>query len=158
MPDPYRELNRKLSDIAGSIDRLKSEVSKLASGSSRSAREDRAQSKRLPVDVDLLTDEEIDELRFLMAHEGSLCESSKQRVEAHGDKMLGMYVEMERLGLISSAMGVPCINLNPTAYWAVEKHDQVKSARARDEWRERIWLLGSSVLCLVIGWLLGKLG
>lgn len=150
MPDPY-------SGISKSIDKVASAVDKLKKSEDTSIRSSERASRRSPVDVDLLTFEEVEELRALVKHEGSLAEFAESRIEDGGPKVEGMYGEFDRLGLCSSANGVPVI-LSPMAHWAVEKSDQRARERDAERAAQRRHDYAIAVLTTIVGGVLAIVG
>lgn len=151
MADPYAKLER-------SIDGVASAVKSLDRTSSKTTRELQREQKRHAFDVDLLTSEEVDELRRLIRHKGQLETYSSTRIKEGGERVRGMYLELGKIGAVTVDMEGVCVFLSPMAYWAVEKHEQRERDRNRaveNQWRHDFCIAGFSAF---VGGLLGILG
>lgn len=133
----------------------------------------RATRKRPYVNVDALTQSEIDELRAAIA-EGSPVKTA-QRI-ADDPTLVGMYEELSSLGLVETATdmdGAFCLAfVSPLGIWAVEKREllDAEEAAARErQWRherEMTWItalaglagavIGSVLTVALTYWLLPK--
>lgn len=110
--------------------------------------------------IDLLTDEEIEELRILTS--GTDAEFARAR-EVEGDELhQGMYLQFQELGLIECVKylggNFAYFGHSPKAEWAVRHHDRkAVEAKARQEAEERRHreTLRSSRWNIVLGWVLG---
>lgn len=147
----YSGIEKKLDAVASAVKSLDKTSSKVANDQKRSL-------KRLPFDVDMLTSEEVDALKQLIEHKGSVREFSASQIATGGDKVRGMYSEFDRLGLIILEVGGQCAAILPMAHWAVEKHEQ----RSRDaeqqrasQWRHDVVVASVST---AIGGILGIIG
>lgn len=143
MPDPYSGISKSIDKVASAVDGLKKSEDTSRRSSERA-------SRRAPVDVDLLTSEEVQELRELIEHEGSLAEFAESKIDGGGPTVEGMYGEFERLGLCSTTNGVPVI-LSPMAHWAVEKSDQRAREREDDRRSQRRHDYALAVVTTVVG-------
>lgn len=144
MSDPYSGISRSIDKVAASVDKLK------RSGDASRKTSERA-SKREMVNVDLLTSDEIEELRSLIENAGELDDFSSSRIESGGQRTLGMYQELSELGLCALDMGGRVVHLSPMAYWAVEKADQRDRDRKRDESDRRSFERSIAIITGFIG-------
>lgn len=82
--------------------------------------------------VDLLTDDEVDELRILV----ELGSEAGQRVAelSADDRMFGMYAQLSDSGFIHCMRilggGLICHGVDPKASWAIARHDYTKKLEA----------------------------
>lgn len=143
--------------IEKKLDAVATAVKSLNRTSDKAAKEQKRDRKRIPFDVDTLTSEEVDALKWLIEHERNPIEYSASQIDVGGDKIRGMYAELDRLGLVMIDYDGRCAVL-PMAHWAVEKHEQ----RSRDaelekksQWRHDIAVASVST---AIGGILGILG
>lgn len=144
MPDQY-------AGIKKSIDEVTKAIGKLRDSEERSKR-------RLPVDIDLLTADEVDELRLLIAHESDLMSFSESRVKESGPQIRGMYQEFSRLGLCDQLVNGSMSFLSPMAHWAVEKCDQRARERREEQKSRRRHDYALAALTTLIGGLLAIVG
>ncbi|GJC75248.1 hypothetical protein [Adlercreutzia equolifaciens] len=114
----------------------------------------------VPQSVDLLTDDEIEELRILVS--GHEAEFARFEEIKDIERYKGMYLQFSDLGLVTcvqySGGNVVYYGHHPKAEWAVAHHDRkAAEARARAEAEERRHreTLRSSQRNIVIGWALG---
>jgi hypothetical protein len=140
MADQYKSLS-------DSIRRSGDEISKAISKSTP--------RERRYVNPDLLTSEEVEELRMLSSAE-DVRSFSEERGRILGDTVTGMYRELDDMGFVVCASGV-VIGVLPIGVWAVEKHDQRERERMADRRDGRLWSAVISIASVVIGWLLGLL-
>lgn len=153
--------------IAGGVAGIADAQQQMAKAVSRATR------KRPYVNVDALTQSEIDELRSAIA-EGSPVKTA-QRI-ADDPTLVGMYEELSSLGLVETATdmdGAFCLALvSPLGIWAVEKREllDAEEAAARErQWRherEMTWItalaglagavIGSVLTVALTYWLLPK--
>jgi hypothetical protein len=140
MADQYKSLS-------DSIRRSGDEISKAISKSTP--------RERRYVNPDLLTSEEVEELRMLSSAE-DVRSFSEERGRILGDTVTGMYRELDDMGFVVCASGV-VIGVLPMGVWAVEKHDQRERERMADRRDGRLWSAVISIASVVIGWLLGLL-
>ena len=150
MPDPYSGISKSIDKVASAVDKLKKSEDTSRKSSERS-------SRRVPVNIDLLTSEEVDELRALVGHEGTVGEFSASRMADGGPKVEGMYLEFSRLGLCEMAGGVVVL-LSPMAHWAVEKSEQRAREREEDRRSQRRHDYALAALTTFIGGLLAIVG
>lgn len=147
MADSLSEMKKSIDGVSKSINDLSNqEKSYLKS------------KERMPVDVDLLTAEEINELRLLIENRDTLASFSAMRRQQVGDELGGMYQELERLNLILININSNVIRIEPMAYWAVEKYDQRTRERAeiqRRQWQHDILI---SIASALIGGALAIIG
>lgn len=106
----------QLSGIEKKLDSVASAIKSLDKTSSKAVNEQKTGRKRIPIDVDALTSEEVDSLNQPIEHEDDLLEYSSARIAAGGDKVRGMYAEFDRLGLVSVEANGRCIALLPMAH------------------------------------------
>ena len=144
----------QLRGIRESIDALNKSVAAMASMAKRAE-----ETRRTPVDVDMLTSDEIAELERLIAASDVRAASSKN---IEDPAFAGMYAEFSRLGLALLDFGGACVMLTPTAAWAVEKRRQRDAdtvAAQERQWRhERRIALAAAFLggaMGIVGTLLG---
>ena len=118
--------------IAGGVAGIADAQQQMAEAVSRATR------KRPYVNVDALTQSEIDELRAAIA-EGSPVKTA-QRI-ADDPTLVGMYEELSSLGLVETATdmdGAFCLAfVSPLGIWAVEKRELLDAEEAAA--RERQW-------------------
>lgn len=112
-----------------------------------------APTGRCYVDLDLLTSEEVEELRALSSS-GDVSATSRERVRLLGEGAAGMYRELDEMGLVVSSNGT-VVDVLPMGLWAVEKHDQRESDRRAERRDGRVWSAAISLASVVVGWLLG---
>ena len=79
----------QLSGIEKKLDSVASAIKSLDKTSSKAVNEQKTGRKRIPIDVDALTSEEVDSLNQLIEHEDDLLEYSSARIAAGGDKFAG---------------------------------------------------------------------
>ena len=112
------------SGIEKKLDSIASAVKSLDKTSGKTAREQSRDRRRIPFDVDLLTNEEVASLKQLIVHESNILAYYESQLESGGDTVKGMYTEFDRLNLIMQAADGRCIAVLPMAHWAVEKYEQ----------------------------------
>lgn len=144
MPDPYSGISRSIDKVASAVDRLE----KSEDTSRRSA--NKAPS-RTPVNIDLLTTEEVEELRALAEHETSIAGFSASRISSGGPRVEGMYQELSNLGLCMLDTGGHVVLLSPMAHWAIEKCDQRAREREESERSQRRHDYALAVITTVVG-------
>lgn len=112
--------------------------------------------------VDLLTDEEIDELRILTS--GTEIEFARAGAVKNDEYYQGMYLQFEEIGLIECVLylggNFAYYGHSPKAEWAIRHHDRkAEEAKARQEAEERrhAETLRSSRWNILLGWGLGIL-
>lgn len=150
MADPMNGVIKSINGVTRSIDRLK----KIEDDS---AKKSEKRSRRIPFDVDALTNDEVEELRRLIDHEDDLVSYSKGRCSESGPTILGMYEEFDRLGLATCFLDSIQF-LSPMAHWAVEKHDQRCKEREADrklQWRHD---RNMAIIGALVGGVLGIAG
>lgn len=155
MPDQLSEIKKTLEKMNGTLSEVGKGVSALGTAQKKAMRSDDA---RRIVDVDALTDAEVDELRELIGHTADLTAYSKGRIADGGDSVRGMYREFEKLGLLAMAGDDGAFALSPSAWWAVEKRDQLAAERTAElerQWthdRKMTWIAAiSGLVGAVIG-------
>lgn len=146
MANPYQGLEK-------SVDAVASAISSLSKSEERGRQKSEREARRVAVDVDLLTSAEVDELRSLIEHEGDLGSFVTSRLDEGGRKVEGMYVELERLGLVLTANGSPVL-VQPIAHWAVEKRAQLDAEREEQGRAQRRHDYALAVLTTIVGGLL----
>lgn len=121
----------------------------------------RATRKRPYVNVDALTQSEVDELRMAIA-EGSPVKTA-QRV-ADDPALVGMYDELSSLGLVETMVdmdGALCFVLvSPLGIWAVEKRELrgAEEAAARErQWRHDRTMTWIAALAGLAGAIIGAI-
>lgn len=161
MPDQLSEIKKTLEKMNGTLSEMSKGVSALGAAKKRAVRADDA---RRVVDVDALTDAEVDELRALVGHSADLAAYSKGRIADGGDSVRGMYREFEKLGLLTTAGDDGVFVLSSSAWWAVEKRNQLAAERKAElerQWahdRSMTWIAAAAGLVgAVIGGLLSKI-
>lgn len=150
MADPYEKLQKSIDGIASAVKDLGKASAKVSRDTQGPWRE--------PFDVDLLTSQEVEELRCLIRHERDLAAYSASRMQEEGTRLKGMYSEFNRIGIAVTDMNGACVFLSPAAHWAVEKHEQRERDRRKDtraQWRHDFFVAGFSTL---IGGILGVVG
>lgn len=112
------------------------EIRKSIDGVSRALSSIRAApgGARQRVDVDALTDAEVDELEALATCEDA-AERSQGRI-AQSEALEGMYAELAALGLVDVDSGGTVIGVRPVGLWAVEKRRQRTAEREADVARQ----------------------
>lgn len=112
--------------------------------------------------MDLLTDEEVEELRTL----ASLGESSQEHAARRmsDPSAAGMYAQLSDLGLIRCVKvfdgSLLFIDIDPKAHWAIRRRDLLRKSekeRAESEEKRRVKDRRSSALLVIAGWVLGFL-
>lgn len=161
MPDQLSEIKKTLEKMNGTLSEVGKGVSALGTAQKKAMRSDDA---RRIVDVDALTDAEVDELRELIGHSADLTAYSKGRIVDGGDSVRGMYREFEKLGLLTTAGDDGVFVLSSSAWWAVEKRDQLAAERKAElerQWahdRTMTWIAAvAGLVGAVIGGLLSKI-
>lgn len=121
----------------------------------------RATRKRPYVNVDALTQSEVDELRAAIA-EGSPVKTA-QRV-ADDPALVGMYEELSSLGLVETRMdmdGALCLaSVSPLGIWAVEKREllDAEEVAARErQWRHEREMTWITALAGILGAVIGSI-
>lgn len=162
MADPYEKLQK-------SIDGIASAVKDLGKASAKASHDTRG-PRREPFDVDLLTSQEVEELRCLIRHEHNLAAYSSSRMQEEGTRLKGMYSEFNRIGIAVTDMNGVCVSLSPAAHWAVEKHEQRERDRRKDtraQWRHDfrvaiasaavggLFGIAGTVIGVILGWHFG---
>lgn len=139
--------------IAGGVAGIADAQQQMAQAVSRATR------KRPYVNVDALTQSEVDELRAAIA-EGSPVKTA-QRI-ADDPTLVGMYEELSSLGLVETATNIDgafCLAfVSPLGIWAVEKRellDAEETAARERQWRHErkmTWITAAAgILGAVIG-------
>lgn len=149
--NPYSGIEEKLNSVVSAI-------KSLDKTSTKSVREQSRERKRIPFDVDSLTDEEVDALRQLLKHEDDILAYSASQIESGGATVRGMYAEFSRFGLVIQELGGRCAAILPMAHWAVEKYEQRERDASKEramQWRHDIAVASIST---AIGGILGILG
>lgn len=144
MPDPYSGISKSINKVASAVDGLKRSEETSRKSSERA-------SRRMPVNVDFLTSEEIEELRALVEHGTSLPDFSASRISSGGQKVEGMYQEFSNLGICMLDMDGRIVLLSPMAYWAVEKSDQRARERKADRESQRRHDYALAVVTTLVG-------
>lgn len=112
--------------------------------------------------MDLLTDEEVEELRTL----ASLGESSREHatMRMSDPSAQGMYAQLSDLGLIHCVKvldgSLLFIGIDPKAHWAIRRRDLLRKSereRAENEEKRRAKDRRNSALLVIAGWILGFL-
>lgn len=166
--------NFDLSHIRADTGAIADGVADIADAQQQMARAvSRATRKRPYVNVDALTQSEIDELRVAIA-EGSPVKTAQRITD--DPTLVGMYEELSSLGLVETATdmdGAFCLAfVSPLGIWAVEKREllDAEEAAARErQWRherEMTWItalaglagavIGSVLTVALTYWLLPK--
>lgn len=141
--------------IAGGVAGIADAQQQMANAVSRATR------KRPYVNVDALTQSEVDELRVAIA-EGSPAKTA-QRI-ADDPALVGMYHELSSLGLVEMAMdmdGALCLAfVSPLGIWAVEKREllDAEEAAARErQWRHERKMTWITALAGILGAVIGSI-
>lgn len=122
--------------LAGSVDRLASSIeSSVRHGPGAERAPLAPRDRTAALDVVALTEREVDELRLLLANSERVSEFAESRARRLGSAVTGMYQEFGRIGLVACGRLGGVVAVLPLASWAVEKHDQRKLERLRDEER-----------------------
>lgn len=112
--------------------------------------------------MDLLTDEEVEELRTLAC----LGESSREHAAGRmsDPSTAGMYAQLSDLGLIHCVKvldgSLVFVDIDPKAHWAIRRRDLLRKSekeRAENEEKRRAKDRRNSALLVIAGWVLGFL-
>ena len=110
------------------------------------------------IDVDLFTDDEIEELRELVRRRDDPGEWSRARLAEGGAVIEGMYREFSDLGPLWLSAGGGVMQLLPSASWVVEKHDQratEKQAEFERQLKHDRWMTGAAAASGLVGAIIG---
>lgn len=146
------------SGIEKKLDAVASAVKSLDKTSKEVARKQGIDHAHTPFDVDQLTSSEIAVLKQLIEHDGDLQNYSTGQIKSGGAKVVGMYSEFDRYGLVSTSFNGECAYVLPMGYWAVEKHEQRlldAELEKKSQWRHDAVVASVST---AIGGVLGILG